>query len=68
MITTIERAKSEGKAEGCREMTLFLLNEKFGPLKPEIQQRIALLNFEQLQQLGSKLLKASSLKELNIEE
>jgi Domain of unknown function (DUF4351) len=68
MINTIERAKAEGKAEGQREMTLFLLNERFGPLKSEIQQRIALLNFEQLQQLGSKLLKASSLKELNLEE
>jgi hypothetical protein len=68
MITTIERAKAEGRIEERREMTLFLLNEKFGPMRSEIQQRIALLTLEQLQQLGSKLIKASSLKELSLEE
>jgi hypothetical protein len=72
MITTYERGKLEGKLEGKieerREMALLLLEEKFGSLAPAIHQRIAELAPEQLRQILVDLVKASSLKELYLED
>ncbi len=72
MITTYERGKAEGKAEGKieanREMALLQLDARFGPLAPEVQQRVAVLEAEQLRQLLVDLVKVSSLKELHLED
>ncbi|HEV3440645.1 MAG TPA: hypothetical protein VG122_25035 [Gemmata sp.] len=80
MITTYERGKADGKLEGKaegkaegkieerREMVLFLLGEKFGPLTSEVQQRITDLTPERLRQLLVDIVKAPSLKELHLED
>ena len=68
MITTYERGKADGKQEGKledrREMALLLLEEKFAPLSPEVQQRVLEMNADQLRQVIAKVLKTSSLDEL----
>jgi Domain of unknown function (DUF4351) len=68
MITTFERGKAEGKLEERREIVLLQLDTKFGPLAPAIQQRVAEMNMEQLHQLLVKFARASSFKELHLED
>src|SRR5262249_20188471 len=64
MITTFER----GRIAERLETALLHLEAKFGPLSPEVKQRVEALSPEQLRQLGLDLLKAQSLKELRLEE
>jgi Domain of unknown function (DUF4351) len=68
MITTYERGKNEGILQGERLSTLRLLEAKFGPLGPEAKQRVEALSPADLHQLQIDLLKASSLKELRLED
>jgi hypothetical protein len=68
MVTTYERGKLAGKLEGLREMALLQLERKFGPLAPEVKQRVEALSPEQLQQLLLDLLQALSLKELHLQD
>jgi flagellar biosynthesis/type III secretory pathway protein FliH len=70
MITTYQRGKAEGKAEGYHEMALLLLEAKFGSLSSPTQQRIAEMTAEQLRQLVVELVKGNrtSLKDLQLEE
>jgi hypothetical protein len=63
IITTYER----GRIEGRRETALLQLEAKFGPLSPEVTQRVEALSSEQLRQVLLDLVKAQSLKELNLE-
>ena len=60
--------KLEGMVEAYRKMALLLLGEKYGPLTPAVQQRIATLGAEQLDQLLVNFVKAISLKELHLED
>jgi hypothetical protein len=64
MITTYER----GRIEGRRESALVLLEARFGPLSPEVKQRVAALSPEQLWQLLLDFLRCQSLKELHLED
>jgi hypothetical protein len=64
MQTTYER----GKIEGRRETALLWLAAKFGPLTPEVKQRVEALTPEQLQQVLLDLGTAQSLKELHLED
>jgi hypothetical protein len=64
MITTYER----GRIAGLREMAILQLEEKFGPLSPEIRQRVETLSPEQLRQTMLAFVKAQSLKELHLED
>jgi hypothetical protein len=64
MITTYER----GRIEERRETALLLLEAKFGPLAPEVKQRVEALSAEQLRQVLLDLVKAQSLKELHLED
>jgi hypothetical protein len=64
IITTYERGRNEGR----REMTLLLLEAKFGPLSPAAKQRVEALSPEQLRQLGLDLVKDLSLKDLHLED
>ena len=64
MITTYER----GKIAGQLEMTLWLLETKFGPLPPEVKNRVEALSPEQLRQLILERDKAQSLKELGLQD
>jgi flagellar biosynthesis/type III secretory pathway protein FliH len=75
MITTYQRGKAEGKAEGIaegkaegiaegkaegyHEMALLLLEAKFGSLSSPTQQRIAEMTAEQLRQLVVELVKGN---------
>jgi flagellar biosynthesis/type III secretory pathway protein FliH len=80
MITTYERGKADGKVEGKAEgklegkveerceITLLLLEKRFGSLSQEVQQRVAVLTPEQLRQLIIDLMKAESLKALRLED
>jgi hypothetical protein len=72
MITTYERGKIEGRLEGRieerRETALLLLEAKFGPLSPEVKQRVEILSSELLRQLLLDVVKAESLKQLHLED
>ena len=52
----------------ARAMVLQLLTSKFGPLSQDVTQRLEALPPEELRQLALNLLKASSLKELRLED
>lgn len=62
MMTTYER----GILQGRREAALLMLEAKFGPLSPEVKQRVEALTAEQLRQLILQRDKADSLKELGL--
>jgi hypothetical protein len=64
MATTYER----GIVQGQRQTALKQLEVKFGPLSPEVRQRVEALTSEQLTQLSVDLLEAESLKELHLED
>jgi uncharacterized protein YfeS len=72
MITTFERGKIEGMLEGTiktlRETALMFLEKKFGPLSLKVRNTVSEMNREQLHQLLSNLLEASSLQELHLNE
>jgi hypothetical protein len=64
MKTTYER----GIEQGERRSALRLLEAKFGPLSPEIKQRVEALTPERLAQLQLDLLTAPSLAELHLDD
>ena len=64
MMTTYER----GQIDERRSNLLLWLEEKFGPLVPEVKERVAALSPEQLSQLIRDCVKAQSLKELHLED
>ena len=64
MITTYER----GILQGERKSALRQLEAKFGPLSPEVKQRVEALSPDGLAQLQLDLLKAQSLKELRLDD
>jgi hypothetical protein len=64
MTTTYER----GILQGERRSALRLLEAKFGPLSPEVKQRVEELAPEELAQLQLDLLKAQSLQELGLQD
>jgi hypothetical protein len=71
MITTYERGMLEGQRlgqlQGQRDIAVLQLEAKFGPLAPEVKQRVESLGAEELRQLLLQLVKAQSLKELQLE-
>ena len=68
MMTTYERGKAEGKLEERREMALLQLDGKFGPLADAVKQRVAEMTPEQLKLVMLNFAKASTLKELDLED
>lgn len=57
-----------GRNEEWRESVLRLLEMRFGPLAPEVKERVEALSLEQLRQRLPDFCKARSLKELNLED
>jgi hypothetical protein len=51
-----------------RNAVLLRLEEKFAPLLPAVRARVEALSSEELDRLAVDLLKARSLKELDLEE
>jgi hypothetical protein len=66
MITTYERGVEHGILLGERRSALRMLEAKFGPLSPEVKQRVEALQLEGVVQLQLDLLTAQSLKELRL--
>lgn len=62
----IEKGRAEGRAEGARELLLQQLAVRFGELPAAVVQRIGELSVEECQQIGLRLLTASSLDELGL--
>jgi hypothetical protein len=72
MQTTYERGMEKGMergiVEGARRAALRQLAVKFGPLSPEVKQRLEALSPDELAQLQVDLLTAASLKELRLQD
>jgi hypothetical protein len=64
VLSTYERIRIEER----RETALLLLEKKFGPLSPEVRQRVEALSPDQLRQLVLDLVDRQSLKELHLED
>jgi hypothetical protein len=64
MKTTYER----GIEQGERRSALRLMEAKFGPLTPEVRQKVEVLSSEELAQLQLDLLKAQTLEELHLDD
>ena len=60
-----KEGRAEGLAHGVREgraiMVTRLLEKRFGPLTPEIRQRIDTATIAELDQIGERLLTANTL-------
>jgi hypothetical protein len=71
MKTTYERGIEQGIERGIeqgeRRSALRLLEAKFGPLSPTVQQQVEALSPEALAQLQLDLLKAHTLEELRLD-
>jgi hypothetical protein len=64
MITTYER----GKLAERLEMALLQLEARFGPLSPDVRQRVEALSPDELRQTMIEFVTAQSLKELRLED
>ncbi len=63
MKTTYER----GMVQGERRSALLLLEARFGPLSPQVQQQVEALSQEALDQLLLDLLKAQTLADIHLD-
>jgi hypothetical protein len=63
-----DQVLEKGMAKGQRHVLQIVLEEKFGPLSAQVQQRLDEWPAEQLDQLGISLLHAASLQDLGLEE
>jgi hypothetical protein len=58
----------QGMAQGQRELLQELLEQRFGPLSPQVIERLSAWPPERLRELGKALLTARSLQELGLED
>ncbi len=61
-----EEGRAEGRVEGLRDALQAQLQEKFGPLSEATLARLQLLTAEQLKARFIALVKAASLKDLDL--
>jgi hypothetical protein len=66
-ITLFDRICQEGLLQGQRQFLLMQLNERFGPLRPQVYEIVHTLPEERLAALGRALFQAHSLRELDLE-
>jgi len=60
--------KREGKIEGLRQILLCLLEQRFGPLPPQVRRKVRdLSSVKRLEELAKRVLVAGSLAEMGIE-
>jgi hypothetical protein len=64
----VERGIERGIEQGERRSALRQMEAKFGPLSPEVKQKVEALSPEVLAQLQIDLLKAEALEELGLDE
>jgi hypothetical protein len=67
-MTTFERLRHEGRLQGKREVLLIHLESRFGPVSPEVRQRLEALSVDQLDDLARAVLKAQSLQDLGLKD
>ena len=60
----MEKGIEKGRRETIRE----LLEDRFGPLSPRVDERLQAMNVEQLKSLRKAILHATSLRELALED
>lgn len=63
-VTVFEKGLQQGREQARREMLQLLLEQRFGPLASEVQERLAALSADQVASLVPQVLTASSLTEL----
>lgn len=68
VLTMATTYYERGILQGQRRTLQKQLEERFGPLSPDAQQRIQILSPEELDKLTLELLKAKSLRELGLED
>jgi hypothetical protein len=60
--------KRAGKMEGLRQILLYQLEQRFGPLPPEVRRKVRnLSSVKKLEELAKRVLVAGSLAEMRIE-
>lgn len=67
-MTTYEKGVAQGEAQGQRKMIRVFLESKFGSLSAAVVARLEAWPPERLEELGREVLKASSLKDLGLED
>ena len=60
----LEQGRQEGKQEEATNILRRLITERFGPLSPTNADRLAKMSVPELEELSSRLLRASSLNDL----
>ena len=65
MVTSVWR--EQGRAEGIREGVLLLLEQKFGPLSPDVKAKAESLSLERAREIMSAILQAKSLTDLGLD-
>jgi predicted transposase YdaD len=64
----LEEGEKKGRVEGARKLLLRLLERRFGPLTPEVRQRIeAISSARQLEAMADEILVAGSLRDLGLD-
>jgi hypothetical protein len=64
----LQQGREEGREEVRRAVLHDLVEEKFGPLSPEVQERLRQLPPDRLAGLTKAVLRAQSLRELGLED
>jgi hypothetical protein len=64
----IVAGRAEGRAEGLRDALLVQLGVKFGPLTPEVRQRVEALPVDKVREALVAMVKAQSLREVGLGE
>jgi hypothetical protein len=66
--TWYEKGLEKGREEERRAVLREQVEEKFGPLSPEVQERLRQLPADRLAGLTKAVLRAQSLRELGLED
>lgn len=66
--TWFEKGLERGREEASRAIFRGLVEEKFGPLSPQAQERLRQLAADRLPALTKAVLRAQSLRELGLED
>ena len=62
-----QKGEERGRTEEARRLLRLLLEEKFGPLSPGVIERLNGMSREAIEQVLRAVIKASSLRELGLE-
>ncbi|MBI1917073.1 MAG: DUF4351 domain-containing protein [Planctomycetes bacterium] len=63
-----QKGEERGRTEEARRLLRLLLQEKFGPLSPEVSERVNGMSREVIEQVLRAVIRANSLQELGLEK